>query len=132
MLPPVTHVSSVEMIRDGGSLAAIFGGGDGSQYWLFFPVLRQYVGPDHSKISGWHLPEIRERSTGLKSQLSWQHAKTFIAQLKAHVDEERQIALLNAMSDVANAEGSITPSIEAVFPSIGGPARIIRPPKKPD
>jgi len=128
MLPPVALVLSVEMIRDGGSLGAVFAGGDGSEYWLFFPVRRESMDPDRSRIDGWSMPEIRERRTGLKNQVSWQHAKTLLSQMKAHVHDERQAALLGAMADVASAGGEITPSIATLFPSIGEPAHIIRPP----
>jgi len=38
MIPAISHVLSVEMIRDGGSLAADFCGADGCEYRLFFPI----------------------------------------------------------------------------------------------
>jgi len=129
VLPPVTHVFSVEMIRDGGSLAAIYGGGNSAEYWLFFPVRTESVDSDHTRIAGWDLPEIHERGTGMKSELSWDHAKTFIGQLKSHVHDPREAALLDAMSDIATAGGSITSSVQAVYPSIGAPRRAFYPPK---
>ena len=129
MLPPVTHVISVEMIRDGGSLAAIYGGGDSAEYWLFFPVRTESVDADHTRISGWELPEIHDRSTGLKNEISWQHAMTFVGQLKPHVHDPREVALLDAMGDIASTGGAITSSVKAVYPSIGEPRRVFYPPK---
>jgi hypothetical protein len=125
MLPLVTHVFSVEMIRDGGSLAAIYRGDNSAEYWLFFPVRTEPVDSDHTRIAGWELPEIRERGTGLKSGLSWDQAKTFIGRLKPHVHDPREIAILDAMGDIATAGGSIPPSVKAVYPSIGQPGRTI-------
>jgi hypothetical protein len=127
VLPPVSHVLSVEMIRDGGSLAAGFRGSDGSECWLLFPVRTESVDADHSRIAGWDTPEIHERSTGLKSQVSWQHAATFIGQLASHVHDPQQIAILGAMRDVAGAVGSITPSVKAVYPSVGELRRAFYP-----
>jgi hypothetical protein len=76
------------------------------------------------------MPEIHECSTGLKNQVSWQHAKTFIGQLKPHVRDPKQVALLEAMGDIAGAAGGITPSVQAVYPSVGEPRRVFYPPKQ--
>jgi hypothetical protein len=130
VLPPVTNVISVEMIRDGGSLAVVFGGSDSAEYWLFFPVRTESVDADHTRIAGWGAPEIHERRTGLTTEISWQHAKTFIVQLKPHVRDPREVALLDAMIDIASAGGGITPSVKAVYPSIGEPRHAFYPPKR--
>ena len=129
MLPPVTRVFSVEMIRDGGSLAATYGSGNGAEYCLFFPVRIEAVDSDHTRISGWESPELLERGTGLKTQLSWDHAKTFIGQLKPQVHDPREAALLDAMRDIAAASGSITSSVQAIYPSVGAARRAFYSPK---
>ena len=130
MLPPVTQLLSVEMVRDGGSLAATFRGGNSSEYWLFFPVKIETIDPDHETITGWNLPLILERSTGLQNEVSWQHAISFIGKLKPQARDPKHLALLDAMAEIAGASGGVTSSVLAIYPSIDQPWRVIHPPKK--
>src|SRR6186713_1887421 len=107
MLPPVTHVLSVEMIRDGGSLAAVWSGGDGAEYWLFYPVKVESVDADRNRIAGWNGPQIHVRGTGVVHELSWQHAKVLIGQFRALVAKPHLLEVLDAMEEIAENSGSI-------------------------
>jgi len=89
MLPSVAQVLSVEIIRDGGSLAVIWRGGDGAEYWLLYPVKVEPVDADHNRIADWDGPQLRARSTGIVHELSWQHAPILIAQFRAFVGDAR-------------------------------------------
>lgn len=128
MLPPVTHVLSVEMIRDRGSLAAVWGGGDGAEYWLFYPVKVESVDADHNRIAGWDEPQVHVRGTGVVHELSWQHAKILISQFRSLVASPRSLEILDAMEEIAANCGSITPAAQVAFPTVGESRRVFRPP----
>ena len=126
MLPPISHVLSVEMIRDGGSLAALYVSTDGSTQALFFLVNEERVDANHRRVAGWHPPEIRDGVSGMKISVSWSHAEVLIGQLRSFAQNVQQIAVLEAMHEVARAGGAITPGVLTVFPGIGEVQRVFR------
>ena len=123
----VAQVSSVEMIRDGGSLAAVWEDVAGQKHWLFFPVRIAEVDPDHDRIAGWSDPECHNRSAGTREQIGWAKARLLIDTLRAHLDDEADRQKLNAMDDIAAQGGQITASSQAAFYSVGTPRRVVRP-----
>jgi len=127
MLPAVTHVLSVEMVRDGGSLVAIWNGGDGVEYWLLYPVIVESVGPDHNRITGWDEPQVHARDTGAIHELSWQHAKILIDQFRPFAASARFLEILDAMKEIATNRGDITPAARTAFPTVGESRRVFRP-----
>ena len=108
MLPPVAQLLSVEMIRDGGSLAAAWTGGDGVEYWLFFPVTIETIDRDQGRISGWSAPVIIDRQFGISQALSWAHARIFISQFRGLAREARYVEILDVMEATAASGGEIT------------------------
>lgn len=60
MLPSIVVVNSVEMIRDGGSLAASFQGKNGSEYWLFFRLLHRTLPTGILERLGYAKPVVVE------------------------------------------------------------------------
>ena|SRR5687767_15898580 len=127
MLPAVTHVWSVEMVRDGGSLVAVWSGGDGAEYWLLYPVIVELVDDDHDRIAGWAGPQVHVRGTGVVHELSWQHAKVFINQFRPFAASARFLEILDAMDEIATNRGVITPAVRAAFPAVGESRRAFRP-----
>lgn len=128
MLPPVTHVLSVEMIRDGGSIAVVWRGADGAEYWLLYPVKVESVDADHNRIAGWDGPQVHVRDTGVVHELSWQHAKILIGRFRALVASPRFLEALDAMEEIAANCGSITAGAQVAFPAVRESRRVFRPP----
>jgi hypothetical protein len=118
MLPAIAFVNSVEINRDGGSLAASFQGANGAEYWLFFQLRQQSLPSGQIERLGYEKPILIERQSGIQTEVTWQHAIALISQvrplLRAISDEE----WLEAMESVAEQEGALPIQIERFF----GPA----------
>ncbi len=112
MLPSITFVSSVEMIRDGGSLAAIFQGANGSEYWLFFKaVIRELPTGEHERV-GYERPVVVEQQVGNEIEVSWQHAEILLNQMRPLLREEAHRTWLEAMYAAARTNGQLPPGVE--------------------
>src|SRR5438105_469131 len=117
MLPPISTVLSVEMIRDGGSLSALFLGANGSKYCLHFELKLEYPASGDWIRLGYENPvvfeyfEFRTEAGGFaweplnKVEISWDHARVFLNQMRAYVQSERDIRWLEAMTEVAVGAG---------------------------
>jgi hypothetical protein len=118
MLPPVSAINYVEMIRDGGSLEASFVGPNGSKYCLHFPLFVQVDSEGLRKRSGYMQPVVFERlefrhedsfewQSANEVEISWQHAQVLLQQFRKHPLNTQQEKWLKAMEDVAKAEGDL-------------------------
>lgn len=114
MLPPVSAINYVEMIRDGGSREASFLGPHGSKYCLHFPVVFQVDSEGLRKRCGYSKPTVFERlefrhensfewQSANEVDISWQHARVLLQQFRKHPLNAEQERWLKAMEDVAKA-----------------------------
>jgi hypothetical protein len=115
MLPAIALANSVEMIRDGGSLAASFQAANGAEYWLFSQLQQQNLPSGQIERLGYEKPIVIERQSGIQTEVTWQHAITLISQvrplLRATSDEE----WLEAMESVARRGGAPPIEVERFF-----------------
>jgi hypothetical protein len=118
MLPSISLVLGVEMVRDGGSLAAIFEGSNGAEYSLFFPLRHQLLPSGVFERLGYGQPIVIERRASIQIEVSWQHALILIHQVRPLIREPRQIKWLNAMEATAKAEGVLPDEIERFLPPV--------------
>jgi hypothetical protein len=114
MLPQIGIVDSVEMIRDGGSLAAVFHGTDSCEYWLFLEILTQTLGPNEIEKLGYAKPQIVDRLTGTVRQISWQHAAALLGEIGGMIHRERDVKWHGVMKRVIACEGNLPHEIERV------------------
>jgi hypothetical protein len=117
-LPNIDLVLSVEMIRDGGSLAAIFQGSNGSKYWLFFEIKTHQLTSGEVERLGYKAPVIVERQVGVQMGTSWQHAQILLNQLRPLVRDEASLKWLDIMEATAVAHGELPTGIDR---SLGKP-----------
>ena len=115
MLPSIALLSSVEMIRDGGSLAAIFQGPNGSEYWLFLKVRLRELPTGEVERLGYEEPIVIERLTGISTGMSWHHANILLSQMRPLLREEAHRKWLEAMYESTQANGKLPSSVERVF-----------------
>jgi hypothetical protein len=126
MLPPISAVTSIEMIRDGGSLNAGFIGSNGSKYALHFALISKYNSSGGLMRLGYEQPvfferlEIREENRfGWEAinqvEISWMHAKIFLYQLRSFLQSDEDSKWLEAMEEVANTEGKIPSNMQRVL-----------------
>jgi hypothetical protein len=115
MLPSIALVSGVEMIRDGGSLAAVFQGPNGGEYWLFFKVRIRELPSGEAERLGYEKPVVFERYVGNESEISWQHAKVLLNQMRPMLREESHHRWLEAMYASAEAYGLLPPGVEPIL-----------------
>ncbi len=106
MIPSIVSVSSVEIIRDGGSLAAIFYGQDGCEYWLFFRFIRDFFGTN-SSIIGYMQQVNVDRLTGIVYELSWEHALIYLRQIFPFLNGKYHKRLLRSMEEIALSSGQL-------------------------
>jgi len=116
MIPTIVSVSSIEIIRDGGSLAAIFYGKDGCEYWLFYRFLRDFLSAD-SSIIGYKQPVIVDRLTGIGYELSWEHALIYIQQIFPFLNEAYHKRLLRSMEEIALSSGQLPTVLPVLWKS---------------
>jgi hypothetical protein len=105
MLPSIALVDSVEMIRDGGSLAAVFQGSNGSRYWLFIKIDVEILASGEWQRTHYLKPIVYERPHGAAVELSWQHAKVFLNQMRWLLQTQRHEGMLEIMMTVIDAKG---------------------------
>jgi len=105
MIPPIDSVISVEIIRDGGSLAACFLSPQGYEYWLFFSYIKDENSQAYLKIIGYCNPMIFDRFLGLGHEITWAHAIIYINQIRPLIRHERHLKMLEFMHDVAMHRG---------------------------
>lgn len=115
MLPSISLVRSVEMIRDGGSLAAVFQGSNGSEYWLFFEIKLNALPSGKAERWGYSDPVVVDRVTGTSMPFSWQHALVLLRQISALSLEATDRKWLVAMETVAQNLGKLPPEVDRTF-----------------
>lgn len=112
MLPSVVLVLSVEMIRDGGSLAATFQGSNGSEYWLFFEIRFHELPSGERERLGHNDPVVFVRQVGVPSGISWRHAENLLHQLRPLVRDDSSLKWLEVMEATAAANGHLPTGID--------------------
>jgi len=118
VLPTIDLVLSVETIRDGGSLAAIFQGSNGSKYWLFFEIKTHRLSSGEVERLGYKDPVIVERQVGVPMGTSWRHAQILLNQLRPLVRDDSSLKCLEIMEATAVAHGELPTGIDR---SLGKP-----------
>jgi hypothetical protein len=125
MLPPVTLVNSVHVVL-GGALVADFACANGNRYWLRFGVHLSEAVAGFREAVGYLAPILIDPLDGSEMNLSWQHARVLLNQLKPLLREDRQAGTLAVMLDVASHEGAVTAMAREHFPNLYGPRRLVR------
>jgi hypothetical protein len=122
MLPPIGAVVSVDMIRDGGSLAATFYGNNGAMYSLWYKLRQERIASGEFVRLGYERPvvfehfEFREGSERSAWQslneieVSWNHALILLHQMHPYLRDDTDRKWLGVMEEVATTEGRL-PSI---------------------
>ena len=123
MIPEVSHLENVEMIRDGGSFAATFSNSAGERLILFFPIKhtesggffepRQHLSPVIIDCDPLKRPEGHSEWSGPTSPISWDEARSLLANLAAnkHSQGEMRRSLyfeewFQNMADIAKRDGA--------------------------
>ena len=135
MLPPVSNLVSVEMIRDGGSLSAKFGSDAGTRYILLFPLRMVQLGRPmkegmvrHKRL-GYGQPVLidcdpakRPPNTdrqfyselgGPRVAVTWAGARVMIGDMRRFAADlrEKPSEWFNMMEFVANNDGRLPPGM---------------------
>jgi len=76
----IVHVSSIERLRDGGSLIVSFQSSDSCEYWVLFPIV---LTDDERESYG--SPVLVNRTTGIEVALSTDSANAWLRTLKPFV-----------------------------------------------
>ena len=118
MLPSIGLVLSVEMIRDGGSLAAVFRGSNGSEYWLFFEHDSRALPSGGVERLGYKAPVVIERQMGLPVSVSWQQATMMLHQMRPLAPDPSSLRWLDVMEGVAGTQGKLPTGVERVLEPI--------------
>lgn len=134
MVPTIARVLSVEMIRNGGSLAAIFQDPRGNEYWLYFDLISRNLPDDVFERLGYEKPVVFERQpSGLANtamKISWHHAIVMLDRMRPMIDEKYSdpsygsLHWLECMVETAQGEGRLPSGVERY---LGGPG--VTPPK---
>jgi hypothetical protein len=115
MLPAIGLVQSVEMIRDGGSLAASFDGADGSPYSLLLKVrIGERAGGGAERL-GYEAPVIFDAVSRQEIQVSWNHAQVLLGQIARLIDGEEDLKWLRAMEEVVASRGGLPSVVRRSF-----------------
>lgn len=123
MIPHPNHLLSAELIRDGGSLGASFVDAKGYSQRLMFVVRRRNLSSGYSEREGFEPPVLLDQLTDTVIHLTWSAASTLVRALQPLARVERDRMWLQAMLDVAAAEGAPLADHEALAPSFRlGPA----------
>ena len=103
------------MIRDGGSLAAVFQGSNGSDYWLFFKVKLNSLPSGETERLGYSSPVVVDKLTGTAMSVTWQHAIALLHQMTPLLFEARDRKWLRAMETAAEGLGRLPPEVDRTF-----------------
>jgi len=120
MFPRIAIVDSVEMMRDGGSLAAIFHASDSCEYWLFFEILMRDLDGRTVERMGYAAPKIVNRHTHLDVLISWAQASTLLRQIDTMLcrNRGRDLNWLRTMQGVAASNGALPADMTKVMQSV--------------
>jgi hypothetical protein len=107
MLPPIVIVDGVEMIRDGGSLAAIFHANDSCEYWLFFEIRMFKSNPNVAERLGYAEPKVVNRYTNIEVGITWEHAAMMLRQIEKLTHINHDLQWLKKMQAVADSNNFV-------------------------
>jgi hypothetical protein len=128
MLPAVCRLDFVEMIRDGGSLAAAFENECGARYVLFIPI-HLFKDGDSWRRLGYHPPVLIDcdpkkrlantefvhysELSGPKVPVSWTEARVAVDAITRLADglDSRRRHWLNQMTHVVATAGQLPPDL---------------------
>ncbi|MBB6522277.1 hypothetical protein [Pseudoteredinibacter isoporae] len=81
----ISHILSVEKLRNGGSLIVSFQADDFCEYWLMLPIkVCQGIS------SGYLPPVLVNRTLDIEVDLSWSVAKSWLHRLERYIDKVDQ------------------------------------------
>ena len=115
MLPPIAIVVSVEMIRDGGSLAASFCGPHGDRWWLLLKIRMADLPTGERGRVGYSEPVALDRLTGVEHALSWTQAGILLRQMKPMLSSDDARFWFAVMERVVSTEGELPPQVPPDF-----------------
>lgn len=115
MIPPVGLVHSVEMIRDGGSLAAVFQGTDGCEYWVCLPVRQHRLPSGEWERTGYKDPAVVDRLAQRQLPISWQQAQVFLSQVRPLLHAERDFRWFQILSEAVQLQGALPAAVTRDF-----------------
>ena len=100
MLPKIDALLSVEIIRDGGSLAIDFNS-DGDHWSLLFGICydRSY------NTTGYKSPKLINMSIDVEHEITWEHARYYIDVTQRLKLEELEQSLIDICDKVVTHEG---------------------------
>ena len=107
MIPAIGLVLNVEMIRDGGSLAATFLGSNGAEYWLLFKVKAGCSLPTAGDPLSYEEPVVLERQPGIAVQISWEHARILLNQIRRDLRDPHHQEWWSRMAATADARAQL-------------------------
>ena len=93
----ISHILSVEMLRDGGSLIVSFQSDDSCEYWIMFPIANF-----EPKNPIFKAPVLVNRTTNIEVHLSYSSAHAWLSRLATFISEREDKELLNRMLDIVN------------------------------
>jgi len=102
------------MLRDGGSLAAVFQAKDSAEYWLLLRIRTRDTPDGRLERIGYAAPVWIRRHTGQEVNLTWPHARAVLSQAEGMLREASDREWLERMAEVAKTEGSLPSGVERV------------------
>jgi hypothetical protein len=115
MIPSIESVICIEMITDGGSLAATFQAPGGQRYWLFLKIrMRDLPSGDIERL-GYADPVIIARPAGDCIPISWQQAQSMITQIRSLVSDKLYLEWLSLMECVITSYGEFPPRLDRIL-----------------
>jgi hypothetical protein len=115
MLPSIGILFSVEMIRDGGSLAATFQGSDGCKYWLFLQVRLNKLPSGELERVAYEEPVVIDRLAEKGIPVTWPQARVLLAQIRPLLHKERDQKWFEIMQEVVLTEGALPRGVNRHF-----------------
>ena len=97
----INFLASVEVIRDGGSLAATFQCIDSINYWLLFPLKRvtsyKTIKPPEKDYLE---PVLIDRHSDIEQTITWEQAETWLFFIGQLVQNEEDKHVFDFMSKI--------------------------------
>jgi hypothetical protein len=129
VLPAISAIVSIEMIRDGGSLKAEFVGANSSKYCLYFQLISEERLSGEFVRLGYEQPVVFEQLEFREEnrinwqrinqvEVSWAHAKVLLYQLRALLQSDQDSTWLAAMEEVASTEGEIPEELPRILEQV--------------
>ena len=107
MLSPIGVVLSVEALRDGGSLAAIFQCLDSSVYGLLLKIDLFKNSDGGTERRGFLPPVLFDSISGIETAISWSQAQLLLSQILPLIRTNQDRRILAAMAEVIQNTGQL-------------------------